>query len=94
MLRLAILLCCGPAEHPTPWLALPNAPLVASSLTPAAPTALLRCRRRNVFPVGGLAARLDGRYLVAGCFDGKLYVIDRRRMQASFVWAVWLLLGW
>ncbi|KAL4448304.1 hypothetical protein ABPG75_005523 [Micractinium tetrahymenae] len=35
----------------------------------------------NVYPIGGLAARMDGCYLVAGCFDGSVYIIDCRQMQ-------------
>jgi WD40 repeat protein len=32
----------------------------------------------SIFPVAGVVPRVDGNYLVAGCFDKSIYVIDRR----------------
>ena len=34
-----------------------------------------------VLPVAGVASRVDGRYLVAGCFGHGVHVIDRRMMR-------------
>ena len=55
----------------------------ASSFPPGAPLCSCPPYHSHVFPVGGLDARLDCRYLVAGCFDGSVYVLDARTMQAS-----------
>ncbi|EFN56218.1 hypothetical protein CHLNCDRAFT_144991 [Chlorella variabilis] len=35
----------------------------------------------NAYPIGGMAIRQDNRYIVCGCFDGSVYVIDCRAMK-------------
>jgi WD40 repeat protein len=54
--------------HPTP------SPLTVPLLPPIRAAG-------NVYPVGGMSVRPDGLYFGAGCFDGHVYIVDRRQMR-------------